>query len=159
MANNKNKAVAWTEDYLADFLKNEGLELYDCQFVKEGRDWFLRVFIDFEEEGKYVGTDQCESVSRYLSQGLDEHDVIQPNYYLEVSSPGMDRQLTKDDHFKRYEGHLVVVKLYKAIDGQKTFTAVLKEKTDQALFIELEDGTVKEIPLNDVSKVNLEVVF
>ena len=81
------------EEIGAGFLEESGLELYNVEFVKEGRDWFLRVYIDklSPSEEEYVSTDDCEKVSRFLSDQLDRLDLIEQNYYLEVSSPGMDR--------------------------------------------------------------------
>ena len=85
------------------FLKNEGLELYNVEFVKEGKDWFLRVYIDklSDDTEEYVSTDECEKVSRFLSNELDRLDPIEQNYYLEVSSPGMDRQLIEPKHYAK----------------------------------------------------------
>ncbi|MBR1993470.1 MAG: ribosome maturation factor RimP, partial [Firmicutes bacterium] len=73
---------------MADFLAAEGYELYNIEFVKEGKDWFLRVYVDMASGEGYIGTEDCEKVSRFLSEKLDEEDPIEQNYYLEVSSPG-----------------------------------------------------------------------
>ena len=93
MAKKKIKDIVAEE--LEDFLKENGYELYNVEFVKEGKDWFLRVYIDkvpaadAPEEENYISTDDCETISRYLSERLDETDPIPQNYYLEVSSPGL----------------------------------------------------------------------
>ncbi len=106
-----NKIVSLVEDLTADYLEENDLMLWDCQFVKEGRDWFLRVFVD-RTDGEYVSTDDCEKVSQFLSEAMDERDPIEQNYYLEVSSPGMDRELIKPEHFKACLGQEVEVKTY-----------------------------------------------
>ena len=95
MAKAKVKVTDLVEEIAAPFLEENGLELYHTEFLKEGRDWFLRVYIDKKEgqEEEYVSTDDCEKVSRFLSDELDRIDPIEQNYYLEVSSPGLDREL------------------------------------------------------------------
>lgn len=148
-----------TADLLSDFLAENGFELYNTEFQKEGKDWFLRVYID-RLDGEYISTDDCELVSRFLSGKLDEEDPIEQNYYLEVSSPGMDRQLFTLDHYRRYVGQLVDVKLYTAVGGKKNYQeAVLKAVTDETLTIEPEEGTLLEVPFDKVAKTNLSVVF
>ena len=106
-----NKIVSLVESLTADFLKENDLMLWDCEFVKEGRDWFLRVYVD-RTDGEYVSTDDCEKVSQFLSDAMDERDPIEQNYYLEVSSPGMDRELIKPEHFQACLGQEVEVKTY-----------------------------------------------
>lgn len=146
--------------YMEAFPKEEGLCLYHCEFVKEGPDRYLRVYIDVEEDGRYVSTDDCEKVSNYLSDRLDADDPIEDNYILEVSSPGMDRPLITEAHFAKYAGQLVDVRLYKARDGQKLLTGELVEKTGQSLSIRTEDtGEVINLPLSEVAKVQLAVVL
>ena len=115
----KKRIIEITEELLAGFLAENGYELYNCEFVKEGRDWFLRVYIDLASGEGYVGTEDCEKVSRFLSEQLDKSDPIEQNYYLEVSSPGMDRPLLKPEHYERYLGEEIEVKLYKGKDGTK----------------------------------------
>ena len=114
-------------ELLAPFLEAEGYELYRLEYVKEGKDWFLRVFIETAPQGPgewpgSVTTDDCEKVSRYLSEKLDETDPIEQNYIFEVSSPGMDRPLLREIDFIRYSGELVDVKLYESINGTKNLT-------------------------------------
>lgn len=144
----------------ADFLAEHKLELYNVEFQKEGRDWFLRVYIDKPEgtEG-YISTDDCELVSRFLSEKLDEADPIEQNYYLEVSSPGMDRALITEEHYRRYAGQLVDVKLYSGIDGKKTYRGTLKGLKDNILTIEEQNGRIVELPFDKVAKTNLAVIF
>ena len=89
------------EELLSGFFHENGYELYKSEFVKEGRDWFLRIYIDKRDSEEAVGTEDCEKVSRYLSDRLDMEDPIEQSYYLEVSSPGMDRELFKREHYEK----------------------------------------------------------
>lgn len=157
----KKKIGEIVEELLQDFLKENNYELYNTEFVKEGRDWFLRVYIDkvTEEEGVYINTDDCEKVSRYLGEKLDQEDPIAQNYYLEVSSPGMDRPLLKEEHYQRYTGHMVEVKLYKGIDGTKNIEGILEGLQDGIVTIIDEKEKRWELPLELISKTKLAVVF
>ena len=112
-----NKTVSLVEDLTADFLRENDLTLWNAEFVKECRDWYLRLFID-RTDGEYVSTDDCEMVSEFLSKELDERDPIEQNYYLEVSSPGMDRELVKPEHFRACIGKEVEVKTYVPVKGE-----------------------------------------
>ncbi len=150
---------ALVSEMSADFLAEHNLELYNVEFQKEGKDWFLRVYIDKSEgtEG-YISTDDCELVSRFLSEKLDETDPIEQNYYLEVSSPGMDRALITEEHYRRYAGQLVDVKLYSGIGGKKTYQGILKGLDENILTIE-ENGKTVELPFDKLAKTNLAVIF
>ena len=164
----KKKITEIVEEITADFLGQNGLELYNSEFVKEGKDWFLRVYIDkLPKEGadgnvedEYVSTDDCESVSRFLSAELDRLDPIEQNYYLEVSSPGLDRALLKEKDFIRFCGHMVDISLYKAIDGKKAYQGTLKGLTDDnKIVITDEKGEEIEFPREQVAKTRLAVIF
>ena len=143
------------------FLKNEGLELYNVEFVKEGKDWFLRVYIDklSDDTEEYVSTDECEKVSRFLSNELDRLDPIEQNYYLEVSSPGMDRQLIEPKHYAKYAGKLVEVKLYRGVNGKKLYEGVLVGLIDNKVVIKDENENELAFDVGQVAKTNLAVVF
>ena len=160
----KKKITEIVSEISADFLDENGLELYNSEFVKEGKDWFLRVYIDRlpAEDGKeeYVSTDDCEKVSRFLSAELDRLDPIEQNYYLEVSSPGMDRALLKEKDFKRFCGRMVDISLYKAVNGKKAYQGTLKGLTDDnKIIIEDENGSEIEFPREQVAKTRLAVIF
>lgn len=159
MAKKKIKEII--ENIGADFLESNGLELYNVEFAKEGRDWFLRVYIDrlSSEEDQYVNTDDCELVSRFLSEELDRVDPIEQNYYLEVSSPGMDRPLLTQKHYDRFAGHLVEVRLYKAVDGKKNYEGLLVGLIDGNVVLKDENDKELMFPLDQVAKTNLAVVF
>ena len=164
----KKKITEIVEEITADFLAEKGLELYNSEFVKEGKDWFLRVYIDrlpkedadgnVEEE--CVSTDDCEGVSRFLSSELDRLDPIEQNYYLEVSSPGLDRALIKEKDFIRFSGRMVDISLYKAVDGKKTYQGILKGLTeDNKIVITDENEKEIEFPREQVAKTRLAVIF
>ena len=116
---------AKTEELLAPIAEANHVEIYDVEYVKEGSDWYLRCYID-KEEG--VSIDDCEAVSRMLSDKLDETDFIDDAYILEVSSPGLGlgRTLKKDRHLEKSLLKEVDVKTYRPIDGTKEFTGILK---------------------------------
>lgn len=116
-----------------------GCSLYDVEFVKEGVNWFLRIVID--KEGG-VSTDDCEAVSKPLSDWLDEVDPITQSYYLEVSSPGIDRKLTRPEHFAAYLGQPVTVRLYTPWNGKRQLEGVLSGYEKGAVTLSGPDGDV-----------------
>ncbi len=142
---------------LNPILTSLGLSLWDLEFQKQGPKWLLRIYIDRESGG--VTLNDCETVSRDLSAALDVEDFISHAYTLEVSSPGLDRALTKPDHFVRFAGNTVKIKTHQPIEGQKVFRGILRGTADASVKIELETGTVLEIPLNNITKASLEVEF
>lgn len=153
----KKKITDVVAELAGDFLAENGYELYNTEFVKEGRDWFLRVYIDKED---YISTEDCEKVSRFLSEKLDEADPIEQNYYLEVSSPGMDRPLVRPEHYARYVGEEVEIRLYKAIDGVKNLQGTLERFDPETGAVTVTcDGKAYELTLADIAKANLAVVF
>ncbi len=119
----KEKYESRTEEMLAPIAAENQVEIYDVEYVKEGSDWYLRCYID-KEEG--VTIDDCEKVSRALSDELDKGDFIEDAYILEVSSPGLGRQLKKDKHLEKSLLEEVDIKTYKPVNGKKEFTGVLK---------------------------------
>lgn len=160
MAKKKIKDIV--EELLNDFLAEHNYELYNVEFVKEGRDWFLRVYADKIQEGAeeaYISTEDCETISRFLSEKLDEVDPIPQNYYLEVSSPGMDRELFKEEHYRRYAGKRVEVKLYQPLDGKKQIEGTLQGLEQGCIIIIDEENQSWELPLEQVAKTKLAVVF
>ena len=134
----------------------QGAYLYDVEYIKEGGNWFLRVFADKEEGG--ISLDECEAVSRILSDALDKADPIAQNYYLEVSSPGIERKLKTEEHFRRYMGETVDVGLYRSINGTKQLCGVLSGYDGETLTVTV-DGEEITIPLSDASVVHLHFEF
>lgn len=111
-----------------------GLRIWDVRFLKEGAEWYLRIFID-KAEG--VNITDCENVSRAIDPLLDEKDFISQNYILEVSSPGLERELVRDEHFEEYVGKDVKVRMIRPLEGiGKEFCGVLKEVQGSELTIE-----------------------
>lgn len=125
-----------TEELLVPIAEANHVEIYDVEYVKEGSDWYLRCYID-KEEG--VSIDDCEAVSRALSDVLDREDFIADAYILEVSSPGLGRQLKKDRHFEKSLMEEVVVKTYKPIDNVKEFVGILKAYDRQTLTLQMDE--------------------
>lgn len=124
------------EGYIAQIVDETGYELVDFEFIKEGQNWILRVFID--KEGG-ITIDNCETFSRKLEKLLDTEDPIQQAYMLEVSSPGIERPLKKPSDFVKYSGQTVYIKLFKAIGSKKEFYGELLGLRDGAVVIIGED--------------------
>ena len=119
----KKAYEARTEELLAPIAQAQGVEIYDVEYVKEGANWYLRAYID-KPEG--VNIQDCEAVSRSLSDALDREDFIEEAYILEVSSPGLGRTLKKDRHLEKSLGKEVEIKTYKPIEKNKEFSGTLK---------------------------------
>ena len=136
-------------------VEGAGCTLWDVEYVKEAGQWFLRVYID--REGG-VSIDDCEAVSRPLSDALDEADPIQGSYTFEVSSAGADRALKKPEHFAAMMGREVEVRLYRAREGRKEFTGVLSGYEDGAVTIDC-GGQPLRFEKPDVAQVRLYVRF
>ncbi len=133
------------------FLEEMGFELIRLDYVagKHGR---LQLFID--REGG-VTIEHCEEVSRALSDFLDTHDPITHAYTLEVSSPGLERPLTKKEHFQRFQGEKVKVKTFEAIEGSRKFSGVLRRAGSDSIEITRDDGSLVDIPYNKIDRANL----
>lgn len=141
-------------EFCTPLAEKEGLRVYDVVYKKEGADWFLRVFL-YGENG--VTLDNCERVSRALSDILDEADPIAEPYYLEVSSPGIERILRLPWHFETAIGETVEIKLYAPYEGQKKLVGVLRAYQEDTMTIETENG--KEIVLEHGQAANVRTVF
>jgi len=131
-------------------------ELCDVQFVKEGSNWYLRVFAD-KEGGIFI--DDLEKISRTLEAEIDKDDRIEQAYILEVSSPGIDRPLKNEADYVKFAGRIVDVKLYKAVDGTKEFQGKLLGLLDDKISIETEEKQTLEFALSDVAICRLAVIF
>lgn len=122
------------ENLIKEKIEAIGYELYDVEYVKEGKDHFLRVYIDNE---KGISLEDCEKVSNEINQPLDEANIISDQYFLEVSSPGIERTLKKDKHLENSIGKEVEVKLFKKDEeGNKIYTGILKEFDEEKIKIE-----------------------
>ncbi len=154
MAYSKTEQIAWQ---LAEpIAAAQGCFLYDVEYVKEGGVWFLRIFLDQEEGG--ISLEECEAVSRSLSEVLDREDPIQQNYFLEVASPGVERRLKTEAHFKRYLGETIDVKLYKPLAGSKLITGTLTAYDGKTIGVAVGEENL-EIPLSDAALVHLHFEF
>ena len=147
-------------DLLNEYLSDKPLEIYQIQYKKEGKDWILRVFLDkpIGSSDEYVNINECEDVTRFLSDKLDELDFIDRSYKLEVSSPGLDRELIKDSDFERFKGRLVEIKTYEQINGTKNFEGILVSKINDIVTIKIDDDEI-ELPSQKISKINLAIIF
>ena len=157
----KKKVTELIAEWMQPFGTENGYELSRSEFVKEAGSWYLRVYIDrIEESGEYgwMTSDDCEKVSRYLSDKLDEEDPIKQNYVLEVSSPGLDRPLISEKDFKRFMGSLIDIKLYEPFEGKKELTGELSGYDGKTVSIKA-DGKEITLPVDKTAKINLAVVF
>ncbi|OUQ82299.1 ribosome maturation factor RimP [Flavonifractor sp. An100] len=135
----------------APFVEAAGCSLWDVEYVKEAGEWFLRVYID--KEGG-VSIDDCEAVSRPLSDKLDETDPIEGSYTFEVSSAGADRPLKKPEHYAQFQGAEVEVKLYRPRDGQKNVVGLLTAYQDGDVTLDMK-GTPVTFEKKEIALVRL----
>ena len=142
-----------TEKLLEPIVKAFGFKTVDVEYVKEGTEYYLRAYID--KEGG-ITIEDCEKVSRKLEEVLDAEDFIPNAYILEVSSPGLGRQLKKEKHFLSNIGEKVDVRLFKALDKVKEFTGVLKSYEDGRFVFDI-DGKDVELSQSAIAKINLHV--
>ena len=141
-----------TEALVVPIIESTELELWDVEYVKEGSDYYLRVYID---KSGGVNIDDCVLVTRALNEKLDADDFIEDAYILEVSSPGLTRKLKKDKEFEKSIGKLIRVKLYKAEEGSKEHVGRLKAFAPDKLTIEV-DGEDISLNRDNISSVRLE---
>lgn len=154
-----SKVTETVEKIAWPIVQELGLEIVDVEYVKEGKNWYLRLYID-KENG--VDIEECGMVSEKLSEKLDEIDPIPHNYYLEVSSPGAERPLKKQEDFEKVIGKNVHIKTYEPIDGEKIFEGILQEFDGTNVTIEVRVKTkskVIQIPYNKIAQARLAVVF
>ncbi|WP_378952395.1 ribosome maturation factor RimP [Pelosinus sp. sgz500959] len=142
------------EKLVQDIVTGSAIELVDVEYVKE-REWYLRVFLD--KEGG-IEIEDCHWVSEQVEAKLEEIDPIKDSYYLEVSSPGLDRALRKDRDFVRHVGDKIEISTFKPINGEKKFVGVLKCLNDGNISIDI-DGTEVNIPRDKTSQVRLYLDF
>ncbi len=152
---NKKLVLDQIGEILAPILKDGNLYLYDIEYVKEGPNYVLRIFIDNDE---IIQVSDCEFVNRRLVEQLDINDPIRDAYILEVSSPGIDRQLKKPEHFEKSIGKLIDVKTFKPIEKRKEFQGELVSYDGEKLVIS-EDGKEIEFEVKDVAKCSWAVIF
>lgn len=149
-----NKVEMIVEELAQQFLEGTEIELVDVEFVKE-RDWYLRVFID-KENG--IDIEDCQKLSEQLEAKLDELDPISESYYLEVSSPGLDRALKKEKDFVRHTGDKVEATLYAPLNGKKTVVGILLGLIDGQIHLDVEGETIV-LAKDKVAQVKLYLDF
>ena len=151
----KETYEARTEEILLPIAQKHNVEIYDVEYVKEGSDYYLRAYID-KPEG--VNINDCENVSRALSDALDEADFILEAYILEVSSPGLGRTLKKDRHFEKSIGQDVEIKLFKAVEGCKEYEGTLTGFDAESITISTEEKE-QTFSRSDIAIIRLALDF
>ncbi|EPR10225.1 ribosome maturation factor RimP [Ruminiclostridium papyrosolvens] len=142
-------------ELVSPVVENLNYELVDVEYVKEGANWYLRVYID---KPGGISIDDCQAVSEQISDLLDKNDPIDQSYYLEVSSPGLDRPLKTEKDFTKYKGELVEVKVFQPIDGKKIFEGELVGLKDNFIVIN-QDGHDIQFERDKVAIVKRVIKF
>ena len=151
----KEMYEARTEELITPILDRRNFELVDVEYVKEAGTWYLRAYID--KEGG-IAVDDCEVISRILSDWLDQTDFIEDSYIMEISSPGLDRPLKKEKDFARSIGKLVEIRTYRPIEKQKEFCGELTAYDNNSVTID-EEGTPRTFDKKDIALVRLAIDF
>lgn len=145
-----------TEELITPLIDAEGFELVDVEYVKEGADWYLRVYID--KDGGITVND-CEKISRVFNEILDREDYIDDAYIFEVSSPGLLRPLKKDKDYQRNLGKLLEVKLFAPLNGVKEFEAELKSYDKESATLVMDDDTEVTVKRSEISLIRPAIEF
>lgn len=145
-----------TEELILPLIEANGFELVDIEYVKEGADWYLRVYID--KEGGITVND-CELISRAFNEVLDREDYIDDAYIFEVSSPGLLRPLKKDKDYERNLGNLLEIKLFAPLDGVKEFEAELKSYDKESATFVMDDEKEVTIKRSEISLIRPSIEF
>lgn len=145
MANVEEKV----EELLKPIINNIGYKLYDVEYAKEAKNYFLRIFID-KEDGT-IDLDDCEKVNDAITDILDEADYIKEQYFLEVSSPGIERVIRKNSQLEENIGVNIEIRLFKPINGEKVYQGILKKFNDEQITIENEAEI--DIPRKNISLI------
>ena len=146
----RTEIVAKTEELVTPIIEENHFELVDVEYVREGANWYLRVYAD--KEGG-INIDDCVLISRALEEKLDAEDFISDAYILEVSSPGLGRLLKKEKDFKRSLGEEVEIRTYRAIDRQKEFVGFLKSYDENTVTITYEDETEQTFDRKEIALI------
>lgn len=140
------------ENLIKQKVQNLGYELYDVQYAKEGKDYFLRIFID-KQDG--IDLQDCEKVSNEINPILDKADYIKEMYFLEVSSPGVERILRKEKHFEKAKQKEVEIKLFKPIEKQKEYVGILQKWDENTVYLQVEETQI-QIERKNISLMKLK---
>ncbi|GAA0069389.1 ribosome maturation factor RimP [Clostridium sardiniense] len=147
----KDALIEKLEELVMPITDELGYELYHVEFVKEDGENYLRIYID-NKEG--ITLTDCEKVSRRVSEMLDEEDPISTSYFLELSSPGINRGLFKEEHFKKAVGSEVFIRFTGSLNGRKNIKGILKSYEGD--FIEVQGEELVKVPMDKIKKANLE---
>lgn len=145
-----------TEELITPLIDAEDFDLVDVEYVKEGADWYLRVYID--KDGGITVND-CEKISRAFNEILDREDYIDDAYIFEVSSPGLLRPLKKDKDYQRNLGKLLEVKLFAPLNGVKEFEAELKSYDKDSATLVMDDDTEVTVKRSEISLIRPAIEF
>lgn len=138
------------ENLVRPIIENIGYEVYDIEYLKEGKDYFLRIFID---NPKGITIEDCEKVNDAIKDKLDEEDYIKQQYFLEISSPGIERVLRKDKHLEQNIGEEISINLFKKdAEGNKSYIGKLKAFTNEEILIE-QDGKEIKLERKNISQI------
>ena len=143
--------IVW--DIVEPLAKELGLSIWDVRFLKEGSQWYLRVFIDKDGGG---GIDDCVNLSHAIDGPIDEANPIEQAYILEVSSPGVERELTKDEHFVKFIGSPVMLRAIRPINNVRDFNGTLTDYQDKKITVKLQDGEELVQDKKETSYVKLD---
>ncbi len=149
----KTSVILSVERLVEPVLRAEGLELVDIQYQKEGKNWFLRVYID---KIGGVTVQDCQKVSSQIGDLIEIENIVSSEHFLEVSSPGLDRLLKTENDFLRFKGRKILVTTFSSLDGQRNFKGVIIEFIENNLHLQTPQGLVK-ILLDNIAKARLEV--
>lgn len=138
------------EELVTKPINDLGYRVYDVIYAKEGKDNYLRIFID---NNAGISLDDCEKVNDAITEMLDEANYIKDQYFLEISSPGVERHIRKDSQLEEHREKEITVKLFKPIDKQKEFTGVLKDFSEDEIILSVDEKEIK-IPRSTISSMN-----
>ncbi len=145
-----------TEELITPIIEKHQFELVDVEWVKEGSNWYLRIYID--KDGG-ITVDDCEVINREFGDVLDEKDYISENYIFEVSSPGLDRPLKKEKDYARSLGKDVEIRLYRPVDKKKEFVGTLESYDKNTVTIGLEDGQSMTFDKSAIALIRLAFFY
>ncbi len=148
----RGKIAAQVEEIIREPVEKLGYLLWDVDYYKEGADYNLLVTIEHSDRSRSIDLEDCEKVSRLLSPILDETDPIEQTYYLEVSSAGLERELSRAEHILYYVGETISLRLYAPVNGNKNFTGTLLSYENEVFRLQTEDGKEREFPQDTVAK-------
>lgn len=142
-----SKVEEKVESLIKKKVEDLGYELYDVEYEKQGKDYYLNIYID---SSNGIDLNDCEKVNNEINDILDEADYIKEQYFLEVSSPGLERNLRKEQHYKEQIGNEIKIKLFKPIENKKELIGILEEYNNGEITIKVDEKTIK-INSNDIA--------